>query len=176
MKKIAIIGSGGSGKSTLARQLGYKLDIEVFHLDAMFWKPNWVGTPKAEQRRVQHERVNKDAWIFDGNYGSTMDIRLQAADTVIFLDISRVICVGRIIKRRIKYWNKPRPDMGKGCDERISFPFLKWVWSYPKVKKPEIMNKLAQLPDETKVVILSSPKEVERFLERVEHNETTGTV
>ncbi|MBP1916276.1 adenylate kinase family enzyme [Lederbergia galactosidilyticus] len=39
MKKIAIIGSGGSGKSTLATKLGAILKIEVFHLDALFWKP-----------------------------------------------------------------------------------------------------------------------------------------
>ncbi len=66
MKKIAIIGSGGSGKSTLARELGERLHIEVFHLDALFWKPGWVGVPKEEQRLVQNELVEKEKWIFDG--------------------------------------------------------------------------------------------------------------
>jgi adenylate kinase family enzyme len=87
MKKIILIGSGGSGKSTLARKLGDKLEIDVYHLDALFWKPNWEGAPKDEQRKVQNDLVKKEEWIIDGNYGGTMDIRLNAADTVIFLDI-----------------------------------------------------------------------------------------
>lgn len=40
MKRIMLIGSGGSGKSTLARELGEKLNIPVYHLDVLFWKPN----------------------------------------------------------------------------------------------------------------------------------------
>ncbi len=49
MKRIAIIGSAGAGKSTFARQLSTKLNIEVYHLDAILWKPNWTGTPKDER-------------------------------------------------------------------------------------------------------------------------------
>ena len=48
MRRIAIIGAGGAGKSTLARQLGEVLGIEVIHLDALFWKPGWVDTPRDE--------------------------------------------------------------------------------------------------------------------------------
>jgi adenylate kinase family enzyme len=43
MKRIMIIGiSPGVGKSTFARRLGELLQVEVYHLDAYFWKPNWV--------------------------------------------------------------------------------------------------------------------------------------
>ena len=100
MKKIVLIGSGGSGKSTLARQLGERLKIKVYHLDALFWKPNWVGVPKDEQTKVQNDLVKKESWIIDGNYGGTMDIRLNAADTIIFLDIPRTICLYRAFKIR----------------------------------------------------------------------------
>ncbi|MDZ8035131.1 hypothetical protein [Nostoc sp. DedSLP04] len=48
MKKILIIGSGGAGKSTLARELGTILSLEVIHLDAWYWNPGWVETPKTE--------------------------------------------------------------------------------------------------------------------------------
>ena len=82
MKKIVLIGSGGSGKSTLAKQLGEKLKINVYHLDALFWKPNWVGVPKDEQRMIQKDLVKRQEWIIDGNYGGTMEIRLNAADTI----------------------------------------------------------------------------------------------
>ncbi len=71
-----------------------------------------------------------------------MDIRLKAADTVIFLDIHRTICVYRAFKRMLRYRNKTRPDMAEGCEERFDLDFLKWIWNYPKTKRPGILNKL----------------------------------
>ncbi|WP_226530283.1 DNA topology modulation protein [Metabacillus niabensis] len=167
MKKIVLIGSGGSGKSTLARQLGEKLKIKVFHLDALFWKPNWVGVPKDEQTVVQYDLVKQESWIIDGNYGGTIDIRLNASDTIIFLDIPRIICVYRAFKRMLQYRNKTRPDMGEGCEERFSFEFFKWIWEYPKTKRPKILNRLEQLSKKKEVIILKSPKEVDDFFKKV---------
>ena len=66
MKKIILIGSGGSGKSTLAKQLGNKLNIKVHHLDTLFWKPNWEGVPKEEQRTVQNELVKGKSGLLMG--------------------------------------------------------------------------------------------------------------
>ncbi|WP_139891455.1 DNA topology modulation protein [Bacillus sp. D386] len=167
MKKIMLIGSGGSGKSTLARQLGGKLNINVYHLDSLFWKPKWVGIPKEEQIQVQNELVTKEYLIIDGNYSSTMDIRLNVADTIIFLDIPRTICIYRAFKRMLQYRNKTRPDMGEGCEERFSFEFLKWIWEYPKKQKPKILNRLKQLAEDKEIIILKSKGEVERFYEKI---------
>jgi adenylate kinase family enzyme len=168
MKKVVLIGSGGSGKSTIARQLGEKLKIDVYHLDALFWKPNWVGVPKDKQRKVQNELVSKEEWVIDGNYGGTMEVRLSAADTIIFLDIHRTICVYRAFKRMLQYRNKTRPDMGQGCEERFDLDFLKWIWHYPKTKRPGILKRLEQLSKDKQVIILKSPKEVQQFLEKVQ--------
>ncbi|MGE7948981.1 DNA topology modulation protein [Lysinibacillus sp. NPDC093688] len=168
MKKVVLIGSGGSGKSTLARQLGERLKIKVYHLDTLFWKPNWVGVPKDEQRTIQNDLVKKEEWIIDGNYGGTMEIRLNTADTIIFLDIPRAICVFRALERIIRYRNKTRPDMGEGCEERFSFEFFKWIWQYPKTKRPKILERLEQLSKDKEVIILKSPKDVQYFLEQVQ--------
>lgn len=167
MKKIVLIGSGGSGKSTLARELGEKLEINVYHLDALFWKPNWVGVPKDEQSKIQNDLVKEKEWIIDGNYGGTMDIRLNAADTIIFLDIHRTICVYRALRRMLQYRNKIRPDMGEGCEERFDLDFLKWIWDYPKTKRLGILQMLERLCGDKKVIIIKSPKEVQEFLDKV---------
>ncbi len=164
MKKIVIIGSGGAGKSTLARKLGNILNIEVIHLDRLFWKPNWEGVPKAEQQKIQHKLVTRDTWIIDGNYGGTMDIRLRAADTIIFLDMPRILCMYRVVKRFVTYRNKVRPDMGEGCKERLSWEFLKWLWQYPKTKRPIILEKLKKLEKDKNILILQSIKDVNAFL------------
>lgn len=168
MKKIVLIGSGGSGKSTLAKKLGEILSIEVHHLDAIFWKPGWISTPKEKQKAVQEELISHDSWIIDGNYGGTIDIRLQAADTIIFIDLSRWICIIRVLKRRFQYHNKKRTDMAKGCEERVSLEFLKWVWEYPAKQKPKILEKLRRLSNEKKIVFLKSPNDVREFLANVE--------
>lgn len=165
MKKIAIIGSGGSGKSTLAQQLGTQLNLPVHHLDALLWKANWAATSKEEQRTIQRELIKNEEWIIDGNYNGTLDIRLNAADTVIFVDINRWICIYRVIKRRIQYHGRSRPDMGSGCEERLNMAFLTWIWNYPETKRPQMLKKLGNLAGDQQIIILKSPREVQQFLE-----------
>lgn len=167
MKRIALIGSGGSGKSTLARELGSKLNIEVCHLDALFWKPNWQPTSKEEQRKVQHQLVKKEEWIIDGNYNGTMDIRLSAADTVIFLDFHRSLCTYRALKRMVQYRNRKRLDMAEGVEERFDLNFIKWIWNYPKSIRLIVLQRLEKLPKDKAIIILKSPKEAKRFLESI---------
>jgi adenylate kinase family enzyme len=65
----------------------------------------------------------------NGNFGGTLDIRLSAADTVVFFDLSPLICVWRVIKRRMRYHNKSRPDMGEGCIEQLDFEFIHFILS-----------------------------------------------
>jgi adenylate kinase family enzyme len=134
----------------------------------LFWKPNWVGVPKDEQKKVQKDLVRNEEWIIDGNYGGTMEIRLHAADTIIFLDIPRTICVYRAFKRMLQYRNRTRPDMGEGCEERFDLDFFKWIWDYPKMIRPEILKRFEQLSKDKQVIIFKSPKEVKQFLEKVQ--------
>ncbi|MBO8157279.1 MAG: DNA topology modulation protein [Bacillaceae bacterium] len=175
MKKIIIIGSGGAGKSTLAKQLGQILNIEVIHLDAVFWKPGWEPTKKEEFIQKLKRFMEKDQWIIDGNFGSTLDIRLKHADTVIFLDYSRYLCVYRIVKRRWMYHGKTRPYMGEGCNEKLDWDFVKWVWDYPKKKRPEVLRKLQEAEKEKNIIHLRSPKETVSFIRALQDSTKAET-
>lgn len=93
-----------------------------------------------------------------------MDIRLQSAGTIIFMDIHRVICMYRAIKRVFQYRNKKRPDMVEGNKERFDLEFYKWIWNYPKDKRPELLEKLTHLKKDKEVIVLSSLKEVRDFV------------
>lgn len=57
--------------------------------------------------------------------------------------------------------------MAEGCKEQFDVSFAKWIWEYPKTKKPEILERLKALPAEKSVIILSSPKEVKEFLRNI---------
>jgi len=168
MQRISIIGSGGSGKSTLAKQLGEKLDIPVHHLDALFWQPGWKETEREDWADIQKSLCKDESWIMDGNYGGTIDIRLEASDTIILLDLNRFLCIYRAISRWYKYRNKTRPDMAQGCDEKIDLEFLKWIFNYPKYSRPKILQKFSQLDDKTNLIILNTPKKVETFLKNID--------
>ena len=164
MRKVLVIGSGGAGKSIFARQLGTLLNLDVIHLDALYWHPGWVETPRAEWRKVIEELLRRDAWIIDGNYSNTLDLRLEACDTVIFLDIARLICLWRVLKRAIRYRGRTRPDMAEGCRERLDWGFIRWVWSYQRRTKPRIIEILRQSAQSKEVIWLRSQAEVKRFL------------
>jgi adenylate kinase family enzyme len=164
MKKIIAIGSGGAGKSTFSRRLGLALDIPVIHLDQLYWRPNWEKTPKHEWEATVAELVKGDSWIMDGNFGGTREMRMQAADTIIFLDIPRRVCLYRVLKRAVLYRGRNRPDMAVGCNEKIDLEFLLWVWNYPRRAKPRILKLLNEIGRKKAIITPRSSREVEEFL------------
>jgi adenylate kinase family enzyme len=140
------------------------LGIDVIHLDLLFWKPGWVETEKSKWKEIVEKVSSRKQWIIDGNYGGTIDVRLLRADTVIFLDVSRFLCLWRVIKRRILFHGKTRPDLSEGCPESLSWDFIRWIWTFPNLRRPEILEKLNGCRDKKKVVILHSNREIESFL------------
>jgi len=167
MKRVLIIGPGGAGKSTIARRLGERLQLEVVHLDQHYWQPGWVETPKHVWQSRVEQLLSRDSWIIDGNYSGTLGTRLQACDTVIFLDLSPVLCVWRIIRRRLAYRKTNRPDMADGCEEKFSLEFLSWVWNYSRRSRPKVVAMLKANEQTRKIVWLRSRLDVERFLEAI---------
>lgn len=164
MKKVLIVGSSGAGKSTFAVKLGQITGIEVVHLDRLHWLPGWTEPSKAEWKSIVENALSAGEWIMDGNYGGTMEMRLEKCDTVIFLDLPRILCVYRILKRVALYRRGTRPDMADGCDERFDWEFLKWVWNYPTRSKPKVAALLAKATNEKTIYRLRSRTEVEKFL------------
>ena len=175
MKKILVIGSGGAGKSTFAQRLGGILKLEVVHLDSLYWSPGWVEMPKDKWKTIVEELVKRDSWIIDGNYGGTLEIRLAACDGVIFLDVPRRICLGRVLKRVALYRKVRRPDMAAGCPEKVNLEFIKYIWDYPRKRKPALLEKLKSYSQTKAVTILRSQAEIESFLtNQVPSNKSFG--
>jgi adenylate kinase family enzyme len=164
MQRVLVIGSGGAGKSTFAKRLGEATGLPVVHLDARYWRPGWNPTPKEEWTRTVDEIAARDAWIMDGNYGGTLDRRLAACDTVLFLDVPRAVCLWRALRRSLRYRGRSRPDMAPGCPERMTLDFVRWIWTYPHAHRPDILRRLEAVATEKCVVSLKSTQAVEQFL------------
>jgi adenylate kinase family enzyme len=167
-ERIAIIGSAGSGKSTLARQLGERLALPVIHLDAHFWSAGWVQAEPELWRERVGELAAGERWIIDGNYSSTMDLRLPRAETIIFLDFPRWLCLLRVLRRWLTYYGDSRPDLPAGCPEKVDSDFLRWIWDYPKRSRPHTVALLQSLDQEKQIIRLQSPGAVRELLRMVE--------
>lgn len=100
MRRVLVIGSGGAGKTTFARALADRTGLPLVHLDAEHWRPGRAVPPSGEWEVTVDRRIRRPEWIMDGNYGGTLPRRLDACDTVIFLDRRRLTCLWRVLRRR----------------------------------------------------------------------------
>ena len=164
MRRVMIVGAGGAGKSTLARRIGEITRLPVIHLDAEQWRAGWVPMPETEWEVRVRELAARDAWVMDGNYGGTMDLRLARCDTVIFLDLPRRAALAVILRRWLRHRGQTRPDMTPGCPERMRWEFVRWVWEYQHTRRPEVLRRLEALPPGRRAIILRSRAEIARWL------------
>ncbi len=167
MKRVLVIGSGGAGKSSFAIRLAERTGLPLIHLDAEFWKPDRVETPKDEWAAKVEALVSRERWIMDGNFGGTMERRIAACDTVIFLDISRWLCLWRVITRRMRHQGRARPDMTPGCHEKLDASFLWWILSYPGQRRRWILRRFSTLDPDRRAVVLDSTKAIDAYLRSV---------
>lgn len=162
MKKVIVIGCPGSGKSTFAKELQRITNLPLYHLDMMYWNADRTIVEKEVFRERLLCAMNKDAWIIDGNYGSTMELRLQACDTVFFLDYSVEVCLEGIRTRR----GKVRSDMPwVEAEDEEDAEFNGFVMNYHGESRPIVMELLKKYSDK-KVYIFKERKEAEAFLQR----------
>lgn len=162
-KRITVIGCSGSGKSTFSRRLGEITGIPVYHLDRLFWKSGWVQEDREVFREKQAGITRRDSWIIDGHYFSTMEMRLERADLVFRFKIGRIKCILGVIKRFIYNYGKTRPDMGEGCEEKIDWEFIKYVWNFDKVQQQRTDSLLRSYPH-IKVITFHSRKQAKHYL------------
>lgn len=164
MQRVLIIGPCGSGKSTLARQLGDHLNLPVYYMDQLGWLPGWVETEKEELRENLKSIVATDRWLIEGNYGSTLNLRLPRADSVIYLDFPICRCIWWLLRRTLRYRGRTRPDMTEGCPERFDIDFFRYVllWNWgPGPRTGKCLK-----GQEHKLLRLSGPKALKNWIVR----------
>lgn len=166
MDRIAIIGCGGSGKTVLARHLGTRLGLEVVNLDTLYYDDGWNPTPPEKFAAIQRELVAADRWLIEGNYASSMPIRLARADTVIFLDLPARTCLWGIAQRRWRYRGGQHTD---GVYDRITWSFIRYVLGYRRSMRPRVTALVAEHGPHVRFIQLTSRRQANQLLTRLDN-------
>ncbi|MFE2578884.1 topology modulation protein [Streptomyces sp. NPDC059378] len=165
MMKVAIVGCGGSGKSYLARELGKILDAPVTHLDAAFYDDDWNALPMDKFAELQQELVAEPRWVIDGNYNSTLQIRLESCDTVVLMDVSTISALYGIFSRQLRHGAGHK---GNGVHNRIHWGVIKYVATYRRKMRPRVMAKIDEFASSrSDVVLLVNRRQTRRWLHQV---------
>ena len=162
MKKIIVIGCPGSGKSTFSKALHEITGIPLCHLDMLFWNADKTAVEKAQFLDRLKTAMAPDQWIIDGNYASTMELRMQACDTVIFLDYPTDICLEGIRQRR----GTVRSDM-PWVETEDDAAFLAFIQNYNRQNRPEVLQLLSQYPQK-EIHIFQNRSEAAAFLAQLQ--------
>lgn len=142
MKKVIVIGCPGSGKSTFSKALSKITGLPLVHLDMLFWNADKTTVAKDVFLDRVTEAMRKEEWIIDGNYASSLEMRIKECDTVFFLDYSLDVCLDGIRERR----GEPRDDM-PWIETEDDPEFIDFVKSFETKSRPHIIEILNKFSD-----------------------------
>ena len=159
MDKVIIIGCPGSGKSTFGRKLKAITDLPLYHLDMMFWNEDKTTVSKGVFITRLQDAMSNPEWIIDGNYGSTMEMRMKECDTVFFLDYPTDVCVEGIESRK----GQPRSDMPWIENENTDEDFIEFIKKYNSESRLKVISLLEKY-SEKNIIIFKTRTESEEYL------------
>ena len=160
MKKIIVIGCPGSGKSTFSRALHDLTGIPLFHLDMMYWNEDRTRVEKDVFYARLSSVLQKDEWIIDGDYISTMELRMEASDTIIFLDYPLEVCL-QGASARVGSVRSDMPWVEK--ENEVDAEFNERIRNYNEVKRPCVLALLEKYSQKN-IIILNSREQATEFL------------
>lgn len=163
MQKVIVIGSPGAGKSTFSRKLRDLTGLPLFYLDMIWHKPDRTNISREELIAEQKKILKKPSWIIDGNYLSTLELRLESCDTIFLLDYPLEICLAGA-KARIGTKREDIPWVESEFDEE----FRQWILDFPQDQLPIIYQLLEKYGQNRKIHIFRFREEAENYLKRID--------
>ncbi|WP_191601156.1 adenylate kinase [Marinomonas algicola] len=167
MKKIAVFGKPGSGKSTLSKQLSIATGIPLYQLDSILYKKNGDLVDRKVFDNEHSNILSFERWIIDG-FGpmGSFNKRLEAADTLVYIDLPYALSYWLVTKRLLKgMFVKPEgwPDGSsvlKGSLE--SYKVLKLC---PKFWNDNFLQYVEGISENKSVYVVRSIAELNCFVE-----------
>jgi adenylate kinase family enzyme len=136
MDRIAVVGNCGTGKTFFARRLAQRLRVPCTELDAMFHQAGWTELEETEFRRQVATLVERPRWVIDGNYKHVRDLIWGRADTVVWLDLPRLVVLRRVVWRTARrvatrqvLWNGNRERLRNSLAWQPERSIIRWSWT-----------------------------------------------
>lgn len=162
MKKIIIIGCPGSGKTTFAEKLHKNMGLSLFHLDAIWHKPDRTHISREEYDERLAEIMQLDEWIIDGNYSRTIEVRMKMCDTVFLFDLPTEVCIEGATERL----GKERYDV-PWIDTELDPVLKQTIEDFPNQNLPKIYELLDKYKSGKEIVIFKSREEADEFIDNL---------
>ncbi|MFK0165447.1 AAA family ATPase [Rhizobium sp. NPDC090279] len=167
--RILVMGCSGTGKSTLAQAIASLRDLTCVSMDRdIFWLPGWKSRPRPEVIALIEQAVAEPRWIMDGNSPGTLPLRLPRTDIVIWRRPPRHVALRGVASRWLRYRGRSRPEMARGCPERLDWKFLHYIWTFERNEAPQFQDMLMRHGSNVPVVTLKSYRDGEELLSRLQ--------
>ena len=162
MNKIIVIGCSGSGKTTFAEKLNKCTGLPLFHLDAIWHKPDKTHISREEFDERLREILTSPEWIIDGNYSRTIEMRFKECDTVFLFDLPTEVCVQGVTERI----GKKRPDM-PWIETELDAEFETFIRDFPETTLPKIYDLIEKYKEQKQIVIFKSREDADDYISKV---------
>jgi adenylate kinase family enzyme len=171
MKRVAIFGNAGGGKSTLARELAAITGLPLHVIDKMQFRPGGIAVPHEEFLQAHAALVSSNEWVIDG-FGGIKPVweRLEAADTLVHVDLPLAVHVLGVTKRLVKGlfvapegWPEGSPVVSS------SISSYRVLWPCHSGLTPKYRSYVSEAAQRKRVFHLRSRREVSQFLEAIKY-------
>jgi adenylate kinase family enzyme len=173
MKKVAVFGNAGGGKSTLSKRLSEITGLPLHVLDKIKHQSEGTEVSAEDYKRAHEKILATDEWIIDG-FGcmETLWLRLNEADTLVFLNLPLYVHFSLVTKRLITgYFKPPEGWPQKSPILKSSIKSYRVLWLCHKYLTPKYREYIEQAQSIKKVYHIRSTKQISQFFEVIE-NET----
>lgn len=175
MKKVAVFGNAGGGKSTLSKRLSELTGLPLHPLDKIKYQSGGIEV-SAETYKQAHETIlATDRWIIDG-FGcmETVWLRLDAADSLVFIDLPLYVHYWWVTKRLITGGFKPPEGWPeKSPIIKSSLNSYRVLWLCHRYLTPKYREYVGKMQGAKNIHHLRSTKQIAQFFKSIE-NKTTA--
>jgi len=130
LSKILIFGNSGSGKSTLAKKMSIESNLAHLDLDTIAWQatspPTRTSIVESKKSIDNFIKINRN-WVVEGCYADLLQLCIDKADKVIFLNLPVAEC---IINAQHRPWEPHKYETAEAQNTNLTM-LIDWISQYP---------------------------------------------